>query len=385
MPRRYRPASLASHNSSANDRPEPRLLRAVETNQIDAVKAVIEEAEAAAQGGVALLSVGLVRACDKNLIQCARFLLLQGADPDYVSGNKLPSIIRAAENGHAAIVKLLIAHNVDLLACDSKHQRTALMTAAWKDNIGIVSTLLATGVGIQATDRRQRNALHNIAAVNSAQQCSSEVVEALIAAGMKTEARDETGRTPLHWACAAGNVRIVKCLLKARVNLEALDSRMKTPLHLATWHDRLDLVHVLLDRGANIHAKSDGGWTALHYASSRASPPLVDLLVEAGSEVNGELLNGRTPLHAAAEFGNVETAACLLRRSHVKRAVKDRFGNTPLMIAAQHGKKDILEMLAPWNHLDLLSSDEKEACRRFEATIGLFSSYLRFSTFASGS
>jgi ankyrin repeat protein len=101
--------------------------------------------------------------------------------------------------------------------------------------------------------------------------------------------------------------------------------------------------------------------------------------------VNGELLNGRTPLHAAAEFGNVETAACLLRRSHVKRAVKDRFGNTPLMIAAQHGKKDILEMLAPWNHLDLLSSDEKEACRRFEATIGLFSSYLRFSTFASGS
>jgi hypothetical protein len=55
------------------------------------------------------------------------------------------------------------------------------------------------------------------------------------------------------------------------------------------------------------------------------------------------------------------------------------------MIAAQHGKKDILEMLAPWNHLDLLSSDEKEACRRFEATIGLFSSYLRFSTFASGS
>jgi ankyrin repeat protein len=319
-----------------------------------------------------LLSVGLVRACDKNLVEVARFLLLRGANPDYVSGNKLPSIVRAAENGHAAIVKLLITHNANLLACDSKHQRTALMTAAWKDRIDIVKILLATGVGIQATDRRRRNALHNIAAVNSAQQCSSEVVQALIAAGVKIEARDETGRTPLHWACAAGNLRIANCLLAARVNLEALDSRMKTPLHLAAWHDRLELAHVLLDCGVDIHAKSDGGWTALHYASSRASPAVVDLLIGAGSDVNGELLNGRTPLHAAAECGNVETAACLLRRYHVKRTVKDRFGNTPLMIAAQHGKKEILDMLAPWNHLDLLSPDEKEACRRFEATIGMY-------------
>jgi ankyrin repeat protein len=232
MPRRDRPTSLASHNSNANDRPEPRLLRAVETNQVDVVRTVVEEAEATKQSGVAFLSIGLVRACDKNFVDVARFLLLHGADPNYVSGNKLPSLIRAAENGHAAIVELLIKHNVDMTACDSKHRRTALMTAAWKDRLGIVTTLLATGVGIHATDRRQRNALHNIAAVNSAQQCSSEVVHALITAGMNIEGRDETGRTPLHWACSAGNDRIVDCLLAARANVEALDSRMKVSISL---------------------------------------------------------------------------------------------------------------------------------------------------------
>lgn len=86
MPRKA--ASLKS-GSSTNDRLEPRLLRAIEANDENRVKDIIQEARAISYSNPYFLSIGLVRACDKNLVGIARLLLSQGADPNYVSGNKL--------------------------------------------------------------------------------------------------------------------------------------------------------------------------------------------------------------------------------------------------------------------------------------------------------
>lgn len=99
------------------------------------------------------------------------------------------------------------------------------------------------------------------------------------------------------------------------------------------------------------------------------SDDFVQSILDAGAEVNCELLNGRTPLHVAAEHGNLEAAACLLRQPHTKRSVKDRFGTTPLLLAAQHGKKNIAEMLAPWNRISELSQDEIEAAKQVSRSV----------------
>lgn len=115
--------------------------------------------------------------------------------------------------------------------------------------------------------------------------------------------------------------------------------------------------------------RSDGGWTALHNACMHGCSDFVQCLLDAGADVNSELLNGRTPLHIAAEHGNLQAAACLLKHPDTKRSVKDGFGASPLLLAAQHGKRDIAEMLAPWNRIGDLSRDEVEASRQFSATI----------------
>lgn len=93
------------------------------------------------------------------------------------------------------------------------------------------------------------------------------------------------------------------------------------------------------------------------------------MLLDAHADVNSELLNGRTPLHVAAQFGNKDAAGCLLKRKRCRRNAKDRFGITPLLMAAENGKREIVEMLAPWNHLGDLSADELEASRRATATV----------------
>lgn len=441
MPRKA--ASLKS-GSSTNDRLEPRLLRAIEANDETRVKDIIQEARAISYGNPYFLSIGLVRACDKNLVGVARLLLSQGADPNYVSGNKLPSLRRATESGFVELAEALLDHGADREAGD-KNGRTALMTAAYKDQFEIVKVLLKRGASLHTVDLRNRTVLHNIAAdlgyekvkakappkgqlkdsekqqpkssANDQQKppekarprCSMEIVEYLIKKGAEIEAKDALGRTALHWACVANNEAMLRTLLRSesrsgssRAQINCVDGRMKTPLHLAILHKRIELAQILLEKGALVDATSDGGWTALHNACQldRNGKPdkqetqeerekresqenqdrqdrllLVQLLLKSKADANAELINGRTPLHVAAESGNEGAARYLLDQPRIRRAVKDRFGNTPLLIAAQHGKKNIVEMLAPWNHMSLLSEEEIQAAKQFDATIVDFGNF----------
>ena len=368
-------------------------MRAVEANDVARVETVIQEARAANLCDEKFFAIGLTRACDKNFANVARFLLSLGAHPDYVSGNKQAGLLRSAEAGLTEIGEILIDYHADLETRDKKG-RTALMTAAWKNHFAMVKLLLTRGANIHTVDLRRRNVLHNLAADKGHQKSSGktgerskhraglEIVDYLLQAGINLDARDELGRTALHWTCVTDNETLMKRLLTSRLSggspsaeLNATDGRMKTPLHLAASNDRDHLAAILLQNGADVHARSDGGWTALHNACMHGSLSLIEVLIEARADVNCELLNGRTPLHVAAETGNMAAARRLLRHPDVKRAVRDRFGNTPLLIAAQHGKTEIAEMLAPWNHIDLMTQVEIDASKLFNATIVDFGNF----------
>lgn len=226
MRNRRRRESLQSQNSG-HDRPEPRLLRAVEANDVNEVRTVIEDAIAAKKCSTSMLSIGLIRACDKNFHSVAHYLLQRGADPDYVSGNKLPCLIRAAENGHLRVAELLIEFKADLEIHDKRKRRTALMTAAWQGQLPIVELLLSKGAKINAVDFRRRNVLHNVIADKAETKGGQAVIEILLQAGIDIEARDENGRTALHWCCVTGKDLIASSLIAWSANLEALDSRLK--------------------------------------------------------------------------------------------------------------------------------------------------------------
>lgn len=78
------PKSLRSDNGN-NERLEPRLLRAVEANDVVQAKSVIDEARANEQCDETILSTALTRACERDLLDVARFLLLAGANANHVS------------------------------------------------------------------------------------------------------------------------------------------------------------------------------------------------------------------------------------------------------------------------------------------------------------
>lgn len=244
----------------------------------------------------------------------------------------------------------------------------------------MLDLLIARGADANAKDRKRRNVLHNLAADKRC-EWGDDVVRLLLGTVVcAVEEQDELGRTPLHWACATGKARLVDMLLnRARpgpvADIEAVEFRNKTALHIAAAHGRDDIVALLLRFGADMEARSDGGWAPLHNACDRGSVQTVCTLLRGGANVNSQLLNGVTPLHLAAQAGHRDAVECLLERSDLKRRVRDNFGSTPFLRAAQFRRKDVVFLLAPFNDVDALTPDAKGASEGFEATIVDFGNF----------
>ncbi|KAL2006448.1 hypothetical protein VTN00DRAFT_9116 [Thermoascus crustaceus] len=371
--------SRSSVASDSNDRLEPKLLRAAGNDDTEALKHILEAARENGQFSDNFLRIGLMRSCDKGSIRAMQYLLSQGAKTD-VESNRLSPLLRAVERNHVRVVQLLLDNGASPETRDKKG-RTALMTAAWKNHWHVLQLLISRGADVNAKDVKNRNVLHNLAADR---QCDwgDDVIELLLRTDCQIDgkdAQDELGRTPLHWACATGKRHLAELLLSrphgSGADVNAIESRNKTSLHIATAHDRDDIVELLLKYHADVNARSDGGWTPLHNACDKGCEKIVRILLQAGADINSQLLNGITPLHLAAQAGHREIVECLLERKDIKRRIRDTFGSTPFLRAAQFRRKDIIQLLAPFNHVESLSEDAKGACKGFQATIVDFGNY----------
>jgi ankyrin repeat protein len=367
-------ARSRSRSSDHNERLEPHLLRAAENDNVESLGKIIDAARKKGQFSENFLRIGLMRSSEKGGIGATEFLLSQGAKPDGAVGNRLSPLLRAVEHNNVAIVKVLLAYGANPEA-RGKRGRTALMYAAWKNHWHILDLLITKGADVNGKDERRRNVLHNLAADKKC-DWGQEVIQLLLTRDIHIDGpdgRDDLGRSPLHWACASGKLHLAEQLLtrpkNAKANIHAVEIREKTSLHLAAAHDKGDIVELLLRYQANVNAKSDGGWTPLHTACDKGSAEIVRILLKAGADVNVKLLNGMSPLHLAAQGGHAAVVELLLGRKEVKRAARDIFGFTPFLRAAQHKRKDVVQILAPFRNVEALSEDALGACNGFSATI----------------
>ncbi|KAF7595629.1 hypothetical protein BBP40_005377 [Aspergillus hancockii] len=381
--------SRSSITSDSHDRLEPRLLRAVEHDNLEVLRHIIELAHENGQYSDNFLRVGLMRSCERGCITVTQYLLdllcanIKNADerPLPLAATNRPSpLLRAVERNHVRIVQLLLDYGAPLETTD-RDGRTALMTAAWKNHWHVLQVLIARGANVNAKDNRKRNVLHNLAADKHC-NWGEDVIALLLKTTCQLDGeagQDELGRTPLHWACATGKLRFAEMLLKRPhgpiADVNAIEFRSKSALHIAIAHDRDDIVQLLLRHGADIDSRSDGGWTPLHNACEKGAVDLVRIILHAGAKINSQLLNGVTPLHLAAQAGHTEVVECLLERPDLKRRVRDNFGCTPFLRAAQFKRRDIVLLLAPFRNIDALSPDARGACEGFDATIVDFGNF----------
>ena len=114
-----------------------------------------------------------------------------------------------------------------------------------------------------------------------------KAVEALLAAGANVNASNREGFTPLSQACTNGNVPMVQALLKAGADANSFQAEGQTVLMTAARGGSAEAVKALLEHGAEVNAKESWrGQTALMWAAAENHPTVVQVLVEHGADVN---------------------------------------------------------------------------------------------------
>ncbi|KAL8364870.1 hypothetical protein RB595_003921 [Gaeumannomyces hyphopodioides] len=244
-----------------------------------------------------------------------RLLATSGVKIDSKDRNGRTPLSWAAENGHEAVVKLLLATGkADINAKDKNYGQTPLSWAAENGHEAVVKLLLATGkANIDAKDKNNKRTPLSWAAENG----HEAVVKLLLATGKaNVDAKDrDNGQTPLLWAARNGHEAVVKLLLATgKANIDAEDNNGRTPLSWAAENGHEAVVKLLLATGkANIDAKDrNNGQTPLSWAVQNGHEAVVELLLATGKvNVDAKDSDGWTPLSRAARNGHAAVAKLL--------------------------------------------------------------------------
>jgi ankyrin repeat protein len=180
----------------------------------------------------------------------------------------------AAENGHEAVVKLLLDAKADVESKDTEYGRTPL---SWAANRG-----------------------------------HEAVVKLLLDAKADVKSKDKFGQTPLLWAARSGDEAVVKLLLDAKADIESKDTVYgQTPLSWAANRGHEAVVKLLLDAKADVKSKDKFGQTPLSWAARNGDEAVVKLLLDAKADESKDKF-GKTPLSLAVE-GEHEAIVKLLQ------------------------------------------------------------------------
>ena len=280
-------------------------------------------------------------------------LLLQGADPNASEANKdqFTALHRAVDRGSKVLAELLLTHqaNVNVVAAFGN---TPLHIAAGRGFRAVAEVLLSRGAKLELPNYDQATPL-----IVSVQSKMLAMAEFLIAKGAEVNHGEKAGRTALLTATELQQTEFVRLLLAhgAKVNTvrpETSSSPGYGPLPAALEKGNSEIVRLLLAAGANPNAFAAYYWQGFVWPGTSApgggAPPPPGIGVPIGFPGSpAPNQTPLTPLLRAATFSvNVQEIAGLLLEAKAEvdaRVVSS--GATPLMLAAQNGKPELVNLL----------------------------------------
>ncbi|KAJ6444911.1 histidinol-phosphatase [Purpureocillium lavendulum] len=211
----------------------------------------------------------------------ARFLLLEGVDPDQPDNDGRSPLYCGCESESDAIVALLREKGASTMRPNVDGQ-TLLHLASGRGNVSVVRRLLQLNGGalpplLSDYGPSGQSPLHL-----AARQGHHAVVKVLMRGGFQIDARDGDDRTPLSHACEGGHLQSVQALLakKRSAGVEITDTSQRTALSYAAAKGHVDIVAALVSQGgADPNVQDVGGKTALIHAAQRGHNDTVVVLI----------------------------------------------------------------------------------------------------------
>ncbi|SFF98462.1 hypothetical protein SAMN05421739_101591 [Pontibacter chinhatensis] len=208
-------------------------------------------------------------------------------------------------------------------ACQSEntmHTQTAqdnVVKAVANRKLDKVSTALANGANVNATDHQKRSLLL-LATHNN----DLKMAELLVAYGADVNQQDVIKDSPFLYAGAAGHTSLVKLYLEHGARFDVFNRYNGSALIPACERGHLEVVKLLANtEGFPIDHVNRLGWTALMEAvvlgdGSKTYVEVVQMLVDAGCDITIPDKDGVTALQHARERGYTEIANLLEKASN---------------------------------------------------------------------
>ncbi|KAF7504336.1 hypothetical protein GJ744_002456 [Endocarpon pusillum] len=235
----------------------------------------------------------------------------------------------AATNGYAPIVELLLTKNVYLESRGKTNLILRLLASAVENgHTAVVKLLLENGAHPESSCRCcqfnqswpyicwrcgfawQKTTLLMSASRNGYQ----DILRLLLAEKVNVEAKDDRGLTSLAWVARNGYQEAVRLLLANKANVEGKDDNALTPLTWAARNGHYAVTNLLLKHKADVNAQDNTGTTILHWVASRGHEEVVSLLLQHGANIETRNAGGGTALAAAVEGGFDAVVKLLLAR-----------------------------------------------------------------------
>ncbi|MDR1123820.1 MAG: ankyrin repeat domain-containing protein [Elusimicrobiota bacterium] len=287
-------------------------------------------------------------------------LLKEGADPNMrhfhrgINPGGETALMAASRAGHKAIVSILLEAKADP-NINSYLGQTALSMASSNGDKEIVSMLLKAGAdpnsGLWNAKVRRHEEIVSMLLSAGAQENLSEMlinaisltdiplIEEFIKKGADVNALIYTER-PLTRAVSSGQKEIVSMLLKAKAdpNLPAgSDRENSTALMSAAARGDKEIVSILLSAGADPNLQNSKGYTALLYA--RRHEEIISMLLAAGAEAEVPVKS----INNIIVNEDIDLLEKFIKGGDINARTEN--SETPLIIAANHGRKEIVSML----------------------------------------
>lgn len=240
-----------------------------------------------------------------------RELIRQGADVNARNHNGETPLYRAAYNGQAVFVDVLMQAGADINA-RFEHEKTVLHCAASRGQASVIPALIGAGADVNAQASGQSTPL-----LWAVLEVRLAAVKVLIDKGALVNARTTAGFTPLHVAAqidpsSAGTFGrdapedVLSALIRAGADVNAqTEIVLATPLHFASYNLYANAIPMLLRAGADVNAQTNEQETSMHvmnfYGDEQPVIEVINALARGGADINARNKDGKTPLDIAVD------------------------------------------------------------------------------------
>ena len=288
----------------------------------------------------------LLLACDMCKIECVKVLL----DNNDIKLFDLDRVLASAGlSGNVELFNCLLDYIIDhglqlndsvVLNCFQTLANTNRL-----DNIEIATRLLSHVKDVNFT--QHRNLPHSSFLYLACGSGNCELVRILLGRGADRSDESHDGKDALYIAAHCAHLGAVRLLFEWEGDDKISTSSISTALSAACTQGHIEVVRFLIENGASLNVTNEYGYTLLAQAVGAPNGKyyaLVVLLIEYGADVDARDTRA-TPLVVAVQYGRSDLVELLLNNGADINLGDTNTGNTPLMTASLHQSTVLVKLL----------------------------------------